>query len=176
MGWFVGQSVAVIVLAFVLGVVTGRLLPRAGRRDRSAPREAPVAAAAPAPRDDRLERIEGIGPRMAAALRATGIRSFEQLADATDDAKRAALTGAGLSFAPSLVTWSRQARLLADGDETGFTELTEQLTAGREQEGGTGVAPLNAAVKKKAKDEDKKLKKARKAKPEGTAAVAEPVR
>jgi predicted flap endonuclease-1-like 5' DNA nuclease len=126
--WFVGQSLAVIAVAYVLGVATGWLVPRARKQATAA---APVVAAAAA-RDDRLERIEGIGPKFAGALRAAGIRTYEQLADAPDDAKRAALEAAGLSFAPSLVTWSAQARLLAEGDETAFAELTERLIAGRD--------------------------------------------
>lgn len=83
-------------------------------------------------RGDELERIEGIGPKMASALRAAGIRTFRQLAEADDDTRRAAIEAAGLTFAPSLITWGRQARLLADGDEAGFAELTELLVAGRD--------------------------------------------
>lgn len=83
-------------------------------------------------RGDELERIEGIGPKMAAALRAAGIHTFRQLAEADDDTRRTAIEAAGLTFAPSLVTWGRQARLLADGDEAGFAELTELLVAGRD--------------------------------------------
>ncbi|MEV4758410.1 helix-hairpin-helix domain-containing protein [Micromonospora sp. NPDC049559] len=96
----------------------------------------PARTATPAARDhdadDDLERIEGIGPKFAAALRAAGIHSFRQLADTDDATRRAAIEAAGLSFAPSLVTWGRQARLLADGDEAGFLELTERLIAGRD--------------------------------------------
>ncbi|MEO3928435.1 helix-hairpin-helix domain-containing protein [Micromonosporaceae bacterium B7E4] len=81
---------------------------------------------------DELERIEGIGAKMASALRAAGIHTFRQLAEADDDTRRAAIEAAGLTFAPSLITWGRQARLLADGDEAGFAELTELLVAGRD--------------------------------------------
>lgn len=82
--------------------------------------------------EDDLERIEGIGPRIASALRSAGIRSFRRLADADVPTLQAALEAAGLRFAPSLPTWSRQARFLADGDEVGFIKLTESLVAGRE--------------------------------------------
>ena len=82
--------------------------------------------------EDDLERIEGIGPRIASALRTAGIRSFRRLADADVPTLQAALENAGLRFAPSLPTWSRQARFLADGDEVGFIKLTESLVAGRE--------------------------------------------
>ncbi|WP_117209333.1 helix-hairpin-helix domain-containing protein [Allorhizocola rhizosphaerae] len=82
---------------------------------------------------DDLERIEGIGPAMSRALIAAGIKTYGQLADAGEDALRDAIQAKGLKFAPSLVTWSRQARLLADGDEEGFAELTRRLVAGRDE-------------------------------------------
>jgi predicted flap endonuclease-1-like 5' DNA nuclease len=94
-------------------------------------------AAAEAAHDD-LERVEGIGPRIGAALRDAGIHSFRQLADAQAATLQGALEQAGLRFAPSLPTWSRQARLLADGDEAGFVALTESLVAGRDVS-GTGA-------------------------------------
>jgi predicted flap endonuclease-1-like 5' DNA nuclease len=84
---------------------------------------------------DDLERVEGIGPRIGAALRGAGIHSFRQLADAETATLQGALEQAGLRFAPSLPTWSRQARLLADGDEAGFVALTESLVAGRDVSG-----------------------------------------
>ncbi len=83
------------------------------------------------PPDD-LKRIEGIGPKMASALNAAGITTFEELAAADETTIRAAISAGGLRFAPSLVTWARQARLLARGDEQGFDDITGHLVAGRE--------------------------------------------
>lgn len=80
-----------------------------------------------------LERIEGIGPKMADALHKAGIRTFTQLASADEVTLRRAIESQDLRFAPSLVTWGRQARLLADGDEEGFAELTLRLVAGRDE-------------------------------------------
>jgi predicted flap endonuclease-1-like 5' DNA nuclease len=80
-----------------------------------------------------LERIEGIGPKMAGALHKAGIRTFTQLASADEATLRQATESQGLRFAPSLVTWGRQAQLLADGDEEGFAELTRRLVAGRDE-------------------------------------------
>jgi hypothetical protein len=137
--WFIGQSFVFILLAFVLGVITGRLSVRPAKK---APEQVREPAAEPVPEiDDELERIEGIGPAMANALRAAGIRTFEQLAVSGDDAKRDAIQTAGLTFAPSLVTWGRQARLLADGDEAAFEELTARLTAGRDTATGPTGKP-----------------------------------
>jgi predicted flap endonuclease-1-like 5' DNA nuclease len=151
--WFVGQSLLFVVMAFVLGLLVGwlwwgrrRPAPAAAVADAPTavlPTQAPAtgpladmlpaasAAAGPTP-DDELERIEGIGPRMAGALRTAGIRTYAALAGADDATLRTAIENAGLSFAPSLVTWARQARLLADGDEDGFAELTRRLVAGRD--------------------------------------------
>jgi hypothetical protein len=123
--WFIGQSLVLILLAFVLGVIAGRFSRRPA--EKAAPAVEPVVRI-----DDELERIEGIGPAMANALRAAGIRTFEQLAESGENAKRNAIRAAGLSFAPSLVTWSQQAQLLADGDEEAFAELTARLIAGRD--------------------------------------------
>lgn len=83
--------------------------------------------------EDDLERIEGIGPQMAAALHAAGIRSYKALAGSSETRLRNAIAGSGLSFAPSIVTWAQQAKLLADGDEDGFADLTRRLVAGRDE-------------------------------------------
>ena len=103
-------------------------LPAAAPEQESEPEPEPE----PEPVDEDLERIEGIGPKMSAALRAAGIRSYAALAESDEATLRAAIERAGLNFAPSLVTWARQARLLADGDEEGFADLTRRLVAGRD--------------------------------------------
>ncbi|WP_157441772.1 helix-hairpin-helix domain-containing protein [Actinoplanes awajinensis] len=183
MTWFIGQSLVFILLAFLLGVLVGRLSARfTGRRgttpeptfaaapeksesnlrtpekvspekalsaEKASPATVTESAAAGTPvADEELERIEGIGPKMADALRAAGIHSFAQLAESDDDTKRSAIRAAGLSFAPSLVTWSRQARLIADGDEEAFAELTARLIAGRDTDPARSPNPdsLTAAT------------------------------
>lgn len=94
--------------------------------------DAAAAAATAEDEEDDLERVEGIGPRIGSALRAAGITTFEGLATSDVARLQSALEAAGLRFAPSLPTWARQARLLADGDEEGFLKLTEQLVGGRD--------------------------------------------
>ncbi|MDR7321017.1 MULTISPECIES: helix-hairpin-helix domain-containing protein [Catenuloplanes] len=127
---------------FVLGFFAGRFSHAIRRPEKATPAPTPVART-----DDELERIEGIGSAMATALRAAGIRTFAQLAAADDATKRAAIKAAGLSFAPSLTTWSRQARLLADGDETAFRVLTATLIAGRpEQQPPSPALPADRHV------------------------------
>ncbi len=81
---------------------------------------------------DELQRIEGIGPKIAAALRAGGIGSFVRLQVASEDQLRDALASAGLTFAPSLRTWAKQAGFLVDNDEVGLLDYQTALIAGRE--------------------------------------------
>ncbi len=116
---------------------------RAAAAPSPEPAAAPVTAQVPAPvpttpeavradAPDDLTRIEGVGPKIGAALVAAGLTTFASVAEATEYELRAALTAAKLRFAPSLPTWGKQARLLADGDEEGFVALTERLVGGRE--------------------------------------------
>ena len=93
-----------------------------------------LAASVPAQRNgagDDLKRLEGVGPKAAAALNAAGITSYAQLADADDATIRAAFASAGMRRPASAVTWPRQARLLADGDLAGFAELARSIKATR---------------------------------------------
>jgi predicted flap endonuclease-1-like 5' DNA nuclease/glycosidase len=80
---------------------------------------------------DDLARIEGIGPKFAAALQAGGIGSFVLLSKAKPAKLEKILTEAGMRKPASLETWAGQAALLASGDESGFASLTTDLTAGR---------------------------------------------
>jgi predicted flap endonuclease-1-like 5' DNA nuclease len=89
---------------------------------------------------DDLEVIEGIGPAMAKALNADGIRTFEALASSDEAQLRAAVEKAGHKFAPSIPTWSKQARYLVDGDQEGFKAYTEYLIAGVDPAGLTTEA------------------------------------
>jgi predicted flap endonuclease-1-like 5' DNA nuclease len=82
--------------------------------------------------DDNFQRIEGIGPKMNAALEQAGIRTYGQLAAAEEQTLRDAINAAGLKFAPSIVTWARQAKLLLEGDEDGLIDLQRRLVAGRD--------------------------------------------
>jgi predicted flap endonuclease-1-like 5' DNA nuclease/glycosidase len=90
----------------------------------------PPKTKAPTKKDD-LTRIEGIGPKIAAALETAGINTFLELSKTTSETLRAAIHTASIRLAPSLETWAQQAALLAKGDETGFQGLTDTLVAGR---------------------------------------------
>jgi predicted flap endonuclease-1-like 5' DNA nuclease len=124
----------------------GGLLPK--RRSPSTPARRSIAPDALDPDD--LARIEGIGPKFAAALVKSGIRTFGQLASADEVALREAIGISRLTVAPSLPTWPTQARLLASGDEDGFAELTARLIAGRGLDDNLeridGIGPQTAAA------------------------------
>ncbi len=99
------------------------------------PASVPVSVPASAPPSraaDDLQLIEGIGPKIAAALRSAGVTTFVRLEAASSDQLRDALASSGLTFAPSLPTWSKQAGFLVRGDATGLAVYQAELTAGRE--------------------------------------------
>ncbi len=94
----------------------------------------PVMAAyepEPAAQPDDLTLIEGIGPKMSAALAAAGIVTFGRLAQASREELEAAIAAAGMRFAPSIATWAEQAAFAARGDWEGLKAFQETLTAGR---------------------------------------------
>ena len=95
--------------------------PRAAVEDDLPPVAAPDAAtplagngtANGAEAADDFRRIQGIGPKMAAALQAAGIRTYQQLAELDEPGLRETIKAAGLRATPSLATWPQQAKLLA---------------------------------------------------------------
>lgn len=101
--------------------------------------EAPAADAAPAAEtagepeaEDKLSKIEGIGPKIDEILKAAGIKTFQALADADVDSLKAILADAGGRYKskdPS--TWPQQAALAAAGDKAGLKALQDELKGGR---------------------------------------------
>lgn len=81
---------------------------------------------------DDLTRIEGIGPKMSAALMNAGILTFSQLADASTAQLQAAIQAAGMRLAPSISTWPKQAAFAAADDWDGLKAYQDMLVAGRE--------------------------------------------
>lgn len=84
---------------------------------------------------DDLTLIEGIGPKMSAALTAAGITTFAQLAEASEETLRGAISAAGMRFSPSLSTWPAQAAYAARGDMEGMRAFQQTLTSGRKSAG-----------------------------------------
>ena len=91
---------------------------------------------------DDLVKIEGIGPKVAEALKAAGIVTFAQLAESNADDIQKICTEAGLKMM-SPEGWIDQAKLAAAGDWKGFEKLQAKLMGGRK------AAPAKPAAKKK---------------------------
>jgi predicted flap endonuclease-1-like 5' DNA nuclease len=93
---------------------------------------ADVEAPAPTKPDD-LKRIEGIGPKIASVLRASGIATFSQLADANVGQLRHILEQADprLLRLADPTTWPEQAELAAQGAWEALEELQDRLQGGR---------------------------------------------
>jgi large subunit ribosomal protein L17 len=95
---------------------------------------APVAVkeTATAQSDD-LEKVEGIGPKIAEVLTEAGIDTFAKLAEATPESIREILDNAGSQFAShDPATWPQQAKLAADGKWDELKAWQDELDGGRE--------------------------------------------
>ena len=80
---------------------------------------------------DDLEKIEGIGPKIAQVFAKAGIVTFAQLAETPVERLQALLKSAGPRFAShNPTTWPEQAKLAAAGDWDAFNKLTDELVAG----------------------------------------------
>lgn len=80
---------------------------------------------------DDLEIIDGIGPKIAGALRAAGIDSFKKLANATEEQLRQILTGAQVRYpGTTLPFWAQQAAYAARQDWEGFKKYNADRKAG----------------------------------------------
>jgi predicted flap endonuclease-1-like 5' DNA nuclease len=78
---------------------------------------------------DDLTKLNGVGQKSAAALRAAGIDSFQKLANSSDDTIRAALNSAGVRLVGDVVTWSQQAAYAARGDWDGLKQFNAERRA-----------------------------------------------
>jgi F-type H+-transporting ATPase subunit gamma len=102
-----------------------------GTQQATATATAEAVATAEDDGDDDLTRIEGIGPKMQAALKDAGITTYAALANASDDEIRQAIEDAGMRLAPGLDTWAEQAGYAARGDWDGLDNLQDELSGGR---------------------------------------------
>ncbi len=104
-------------------------------RREVAPAAMPVASAAPVQhaKPDDLKIIEGIGPKVEAALHAAGMTTFAEMAAATPSALRTILDKHGERFAlVATDTWPRQAALVRDGLMDEFDAYKRRLYGGIE--------------------------------------------
>jgi predicted flap endonuclease-1-like 5' DNA nuclease len=83
-------------------------------------------------RDDALEIIEGIGPKIAELLRAAGVTRFVQLAQMTPAQIQPILDAAGPNFRLAVPdTWPEQAVLAAQNHWRALKSLQDALIAGQ---------------------------------------------
>jgi predicted flap endonuclease-1-like 5' DNA nuclease len=80
---------------------------------------------------DLLQKIEGIGPKSAAALLAAGISSFAQVAGMSADELAEIIKSAGMRRHASITTWAEQAALAAAGEWDALETLQAALDGGR---------------------------------------------
>jgi predicted flap endonuclease-1-like 5' DNA nuclease len=80
---------------------------------------------------DDLEKINGIGPKIAAALRDLGITTFAALATADEKQLQAALEAAGARRLGDPGFWIRQAEYAARGDWNGMQRVIDEYKAQR---------------------------------------------
>lgn len=97
-----------------------------GTEEEAAPAPAPAPSPAPTPTAsgpaDDLTRIKGLGPKLAALLGEFGITTFAQIAAWTpQEIERIDARLGRFSGRITRDQWVEQAKLLAAGDESGFT-------------------------------------------------------
>lgn len=85
-----------------------------------------------APRPENLERIEGIGPKVADLLKNAGITTFAALAETDVERLNQILDEADLQMMDAS-SWPQQAALAAAGDWEAFDKLTAELKGGRRE-------------------------------------------
>ncbi len=82
--------------------------------------------------EDDLTKIEGIGPKIAALLKADGIETFEKLSKSKMSSIQAILNKAGKRYAihnPS--TWAEQAEFASQGNWAGLKKWQDKLNGGK---------------------------------------------
>lgn len=75
---------------------------------------------------DDLIRIDGIGPKISAALQAAGIDSFEKLANTPAETLRSIITDAGVRLIGEVDSWAQQAGYAARGDWQGLDNFNAE--------------------------------------------------
>jgi predicted flap endonuclease-1-like 5' DNA nuclease len=95
---------------------------------RAPPIETSTAGPEPGPpTPDDLQRIRGVGPKVAGLLQSAGIQTYAQLATAGTDRLREILAEEGLTRLADPTSWPEQARLAAEGEWGALKALQEEL-------------------------------------------------
>jgi large subunit ribosomal protein L27 len=91
------------------------------------------AKAAASGEKDNLTRIEGIGPKVQAALNDAGVTTFAQLAKLSgEELTQIVKVDHNVRIVGDAATWPKQAQYLVDGDEEGLKAYQDRLVGGRE--------------------------------------------
>lgn len=102
--------------------------PKPAPAPASEPKPAPVPTPAPSAPDD-LTTIKGVGPKLAGMLREQGVTTFAQIAAWTEsDIERVDSILGRFQGRITRDHWVEQAKLLANGDKSGFTARFGQKT------------------------------------------------
>jgi predicted flap endonuclease-1-like 5' DNA nuclease len=91
----------------------------------------PAEPEQPATAPDDLTLIEGIGPKISAALIAAGVDTFAKLAALQPDQIENIVRSAGVRMVGKAETWAKQAQLAAEGKFEELKAYQKTLTAGR---------------------------------------------
>lgn len=122
-GWIWYVIIGVLLLLLIIWWLMNRR--------RGEPVIAPVAEVVTATTEkDDLQKIEGIGPKVAKVLNDAGITTFAALAQAKPAEIETALKAAGLQMM-NPEGWVEQAELAAKGDWDGLQRLQGELKGGR---------------------------------------------
>ena len=93
-------------------------------------RKAPARKPPPIVPDD-LTLLDGIGPKIAAALVAAGVDSFAKLANAVPENLERIVREAGVRMVGHADSWLRQAELAAAGDMEGLARFQAEMRSRR---------------------------------------------
>ncbi len=122
------------------GEVAETVAPMKSAKKAAAPKaapaaKAPAAEAAPAAsagKSDDLKKIEGIGPKIAEILGASGIITFSDLAAVSADSLRSTLDAAGNRYkSHNPTTWPAQAKMAAEGRWDELKAWQDELDGGK---------------------------------------------
>ena len=137
----------IAIIALLVGLISGWWLASRAcqqRHEQEVAADAPEPATASAaltdslsvleddPDPDDLQKIEGIGPKIAERLNMGGIYTFAELAGTPVERIKDILVGGGSRFrVHDPGTWPQQAQLAADGEWDELRLLQDELDAGR---------------------------------------------
>jgi len=125
MTFLIAEILICLIIAFILGFIIGWLLKGVFCREKAGVSSKPAR-----PKD--LEKVEGIGPKIANILIANGIMDLEDLSKTSVNTLNEILDRAGSRYTladPS--TWPEQAALGARGDWQAMEKLKDELKGGR---------------------------------------------